>query len=33
MNNPDDSQTWIAKAENDLLNVRNNLSAEASVLG
>ena len=27
MNNPDDPQTWIAKAENDLLNIRNNLSA------
>ena len=28
MNNPDDPRTWIAKAENDLLNIRNNLSAE-----
>lgn len=28
MSNPDDPRTWIAKAENDLLNVRNNLKAE-----
>jgi len=28
MSNPDDPRTWIAKAENDLLNVRNNLNAE-----
>jgi HEPN domain-containing protein len=28
MSNPDDPQTWIAKAENDLLNIRNNLRAE-----
>ena len=28
MNNPDDPQTWIAKAESDLLNIRNNLDAE-----
>ena len=28
MNNPDDPQTWIAKAESDLLNIRNNLKAE-----
>ncbi len=28
MNNPDDPRTRIAKAENDLLNIRNNLSAE-----
>ena len=27
MNNPDDPRTWIAKAENDLLNIRNNLKA------
>ena len=27
MSNPDDPRTWIAKAENDLLNVRNNLDA------
>ena len=28
MNNPDDPRTWIAKAESDLLNIRNNLRAE-----
>lgn len=28
MNNPDDPRTWVAKAENDLLNIRNNLQAE-----
>ena len=28
MNNPDDPGNWIAKAENDLLNIRNNLDAE-----
>lgn len=28
MSNPDDPCTWITKAENDLLNVRNNLAAE-----
>ena len=28
MNDPDDPRTWIAKAENDLLNIRNNLKAE-----
>ncbi len=28
MNNPDDPRTWIAKAENDILNIRNNMSAE-----
>ncbi len=28
MNNPDDPRTWIAKAESDLLNIRNNLKAE-----
>ena len=28
MNNPDDPRTWIAKAENDLLSIRNNLSAQ-----
>ncbi|MGB2987673.1 MAG: HEPN domain-containing protein [Phycisphaerae bacterium] len=28
MNNPDDPRTWIAKAENDLLSISNNLSAE-----
>ena len=28
MNNPDDPRTWVDKAENDLLNVRNNLRAK-----
>lgn len=28
MSNPDDPQSWIAKAESDLLNIRNNLGAE-----
>lgn len=28
MSNPDDPQAWIAKADNDLLNIRNNLNAE-----
>jgi HEPN domain-containing protein len=28
MNNPDDPRTWIAKADSDLLNIRNNLRAE-----
>ena len=28
MSNPDDPRSWVAKADNDLLNVRNNLSAE-----
>ena len=28
MSNPDDPRTWIAKADNDLLNIRNNLGAE-----
>ncbi len=28
MNNPDDPRTWVAKAESDLLNIRNNLRAE-----
>ena len=28
MSNPDDPRTWVAKAENDLLNIRNNLAAE-----
>jgi len=28
MSNPDDPWTWIAKAESDLLNIRNNLDAE-----
>lgn len=28
MTNPDDPRTWLAKADNDLLNIRNNLSAE-----
>ncbi|MCK4342347.1 MAG: HEPN domain-containing protein [Phycisphaerae bacterium] len=28
MSNPDDPATWLAKAENDLLNIRNNLAAE-----
>ena len=28
MNNPDDPRTWIAKAESDLLNIRNNLKTE-----
>jgi len=28
MNNPDDPRTWITKAENDLLNIHNNLLAE-----
>lgn len=28
MNSPDDPRTWIAKAESDLLNIRNNLDAE-----
>lgn len=27
MTNPDDPQTWIAKAESDLLNIHNNLNA------
>jgi HEPN domain-containing protein len=27
MSNPDDPRTWISKAENDLLNIRNNLAA------
>ena len=27
MSNPDDPQAWIAKADNDLLNIRNNLDA------
>jgi len=27
MNDPDNPHTWIAKAENDLLNIRNNLIA------
>jgi HEPN domain-containing protein len=28
MSDPDDPQTWVAKAQNDLLNIRNNLDAE-----
>ena len=28
MTNPDDPRTWVTKAENDLLNIRNNLAAE-----
>lgn len=28
MSNPDDPRTWAAKAENDLLNIHNNLNAE-----
>ena len=28
MSSPDDPRTWVAKAENDLLNIRNNLHAE-----
>ena len=28
MSNPDDPRTWIAKAEGDLLNIRNNLAAD-----
>ena len=28
MSNPDDAHTWVAKAESDLLNIRNNLAAE-----
>ncbi|MBU0616165.1 MAG: HEPN domain-containing protein, partial [Planctomycetes bacterium] len=28
MSNPDDPRTWVAKAENDLLNICNNLNAE-----
>ena len=28
MSNPDDPQSWIAKAKSDLLNISNNLSAE-----
>jgi hypothetical protein len=28
MSNPDDPRTWVAKAESDLLNISNNLSAE-----
>ena len=28
MSNPDDPRTWVAKAESDLLNIRNNLNAE-----
>jgi HEPN domain-containing protein len=28
MSSPDDPRTWAAKAESDLLNIRNNLSAE-----
>jgi HEPN domain-containing protein len=27
MSNPDDPQSWVAKAENDLLNIRNNLAS------
>ena len=27
MSNPDDPRTWVAKADNDLLNIRNNLKA------
>ena len=27
MSNPDDPRTWIAKAESDRLNIRNNLAA------
>ena len=27
MSNPDDPQSWIAKADNDLLNISNNLDA------
>ena len=28
MSDPDDPQNWVAKAESDLLNIRNNLRAE-----
>lgn len=28
MSNPDDPQAWLSKAENDLLNIRNNLASE-----
>lgn len=28
MSNPDDPQSWITKADGDLLNIRNNLHAE-----
>ena len=28
MYNPDDPWAWVAKAENDLLNIRNNLGCE-----
>jgi HEPN domain-containing protein len=28
MSNPDDPQSWITKADSDLLNIRNNLAAE-----
>lgn len=28
MSNPDDPNAWITKADNDLLNVRNNMAAE-----
>ena len=27
MSNPDDPRSWLAKVENDLLNIRNNLQA------
>jgi HEPN domain-containing protein len=27
MSNPDDPQTWVTKADSDLLNIRNNLAA------
>lgn len=28
MSNPDDPQNWVARADSDLLNIRNNLGAE-----